>query len=1149
MAQNSGGNPVLQLIISAKDDASKIISQVFGALNNSANIVAGQVRDTFSSLFGGGLDSAIEFEAQLDKVQAKGGYTAETMDTLKQAAIDLGAKFGITGTEVAQGMESMAAAGLNEREVIASLPSVLALAKAESLSLDEASSKLANSLTTVGLGFDQAGRMADVLTQGANESTTSASALAAALETAGGIATTAGLSLEQTNAALTGLAKGGIEGSAAGTSLSAILTQLLNPASNASKELNKLGINTRDLGTVIGELEKQGPNAGAAILAFGETAGPGLRSLVGQGQQSLLDLEQAMLNADGAALKASDQMGGNLKGALEGLSTAWDSLKTALFDPVLEPITDAANELSTSLNTNLKDGALKPTQAAIKSFAENSIAALKDFFASFDTSEVGPKLQQFAADAKAAFDSMASGGKAAADVVTIAWNTLTAGFKTISAGLLAIASSVLGNLAVIESAAAKVGLGSIERANELNTKALEMKTRASELLTQVAQDGREIGAAYDSLTAKTDTAADAQKNLKTALPVAELQALTYTLADYQGIANKANAATAQAKADYEAGKTSGAAYASAIQAASEANYALEKATQSQTAATKSGVSQATIMKSALDAQYQAVIDNAKAAQTLTDEQLKTNVAAIKVTQAEIELAKAKGDTSRVTQLQTKLAQQEVDLAQQTAVAKLQEAAALREQLTNRLQYRASLAESNTELDREIQLLAARTLTADQEAASTAASAQAQNQYNTALDENITQQERLTAGIQRANQIEETRYDLQIQQVQAEEQLAQAKGDTATATQKENEATDLQIEKLQAATQRKQAEIQAYQELIAATQLKLAADGELDASDKNQLATMADTAEAMENERQQLVQIAEQTRELADAQKEGAEKATQATKADTEATKENTKATAGRAAGVLDLVKNLDGVTEKALEIAKAMDAGTRSSIGGVQGMMQYAMAVQEAVGYIKSTITAEEELNAKIDELNETVDGTGPAAARAQQELLYMARNGGAEIRGLSQAGEEARQKLVEIKNAALDAETALAEMAQDFTKQILQLQGDQKALLDLEQKERLQQLDDLYTKAGQLGTAEYQAAKARADELHQLKLQQLADEEAASQAQSATQKTTNDLNALADATGRVASGLKSLGEVDLSRVTSQAGQLTNYFNDLNGVL
>ena len=313
MAQNS--NLILQLLITAKDDATAAFGKIFGFLDKTTSATANLIRAQFTDLFGGGLTGAIEFEAQLDKVQAKGGYTGAGMATLKKAAEDIGAQFGISGTEAAQGMESLAAAGLNAEQVMQTLPTVLNLAKAEALSFDAASALVANSLTTVGLGFDQAARLADVLTQAANESTTSASAVGKALETAGGIARASALDLEQTVAALTALAKGGIEGERAGTALAAILTQLLNPASSASKALNDLGITSRDLGTVIGELESRGDGAETAILAFGETAGPGLRALIGQGQGALTQLETAMRGAEGAAGNAAKQMGGNLKTA------------------------------------------------------------------------------------------------------------------------------------------------------------------------------------------------------------------------------------------------------------------------------------------------------------------------------------------------------------------------------------------------------------------------------------------------------------------------------------------------------------------------------------------------------------------------------------------------------------------------------------------------------------------------------------------------------------------------------------------------------------------------------------------------------------------------------------------------------------------
>ncbi len=707
MAQNN--NLVLNLLITAKDEASALFGKIFRSLNDSTNVIATQVRSAFTGLFGGALDGAAEFEAQLDRVQAKGGYTADTMVDLKKKAEAIGAQFGLSGTEAAQGMESLAAAGLSAVEVAQTLPPVLNLAKAEALSMDDASALLANSLTTVGLGFDQAARLADVLTQAANESTTSASAVGKALETAGGIARASALDLEQTVAALTALAKGGIEGERAGTSLAAILTQLLNPASSASKELNKLGISSRDLGTVISELESRGAGANAAILAFGETAGPGLRALIDQGQGGLNALETAMRGAEGAAGDAATQMSGNLQGALSSLSNAWAAVKTALLEPVLEPLAKAAQDASTALTTTLSDGALKPVQEAIKSFAENAIAAARDFIASFDFKAVIVGLQGFATNATSAFTTIGSVGKTAAEVVAIAWNGITATVKGISAAIVEVTASVVATLANVEEAASKIGLGSAQRAAELRAQALAMQNTAKTLIDGVKQDAQDLGAAYDRLTSGTGAAADAQKGLKNALPVAELQTLNKTLADYQGMAAKANAQAAQARKDFEAGRISAAEYGVKLLAAAEANKELADQTKVAAKATQASAAE-------LAGQLGLLEQTAKADGELADAQAAVRQSALDLIEAEIDLARAKGDTVTVARLQKSLVDEEIQQARDVAAAKEKEASNLQAQLANRLQYRASLEKSNEALEREIALLVARTNAANGDAA-------------------------------------------------------------------------------------------------------------------------------------------------------------------------------------------------------------------------------------------------------------------------------------------------------------------------------------------------------------------------------------------------------------------------------------------------
>ncbi len=673
-------NLALQLLITAKDTATSVFTRVFSALNDSTNVVATKVREAFAGIFDIGSSGAAEFEAALSKVAAKGDYTAAQMAVLKQAAIDIGARFGVSGTEAAQGMEALAAAGLTATQTMQALPPVLALAKAEGISMDAAAEKLSDSLSTVGLGFDQAARMADVLAKGANVSTTSASALAAALATTGGIAHTAGLSLEEIVGNLSALANAGIKGERAGTALQAILTQLINPASQASKELSALGITSRNLGDVIGALAAKGTASNAAILAFGETAGPGLRALISQGQTAIGGLTQQLGDATGAAEAAAKGVNDNLKGALTALSAAWENVKAALLDPVLQPIAEQARALADTLNQQLSAGALKPLQDAIKSFATNSAQSIADFVKSFDFSTVLPTIQDFAQRAGAAFDSIRSAGQTAADVVSVAWNGVSAGVKTVGAALLAVASSAVANLAVIEEAASKVGLGSLERATALQEKANALAGQAAALTDSIARNGESIQAAFERLAASAAGAAggvsavaDAQKRLKDSAPTVEIQSISRSMGDLQGMAAKANAELERAKTAFWDGKGSLDAVAAAAANAASAEEDVAAAAANAASAEQIASQQRTKTPVELQAVATAAEDAAKRQNSYTDAVQKAGDAQTGAIRAEIALAQAKGDTVTVATKTIELARVEAATAEKVAAAKQTEA--------------------------------------------------------------------------------------------------------------------------------------------------------------------------------------------------------------------------------------------------------------------------------------------------------------------------------------------------------------------------------------------------------------------------------------------------------------------------------------------
>lgn len=758
-------NPVLQIILTAKDEATGLLKKAFAGLNDSTNVVMSNIRESMSGLFGGGLDGAKEFESALSAVAAKGSYTADEMSTLKQAAIDIGAKFGVSGAEAAKGMEALAAAGLNATQTMQALPPVLALAKAESVSMDVAAEKLSDSLSAVGLGFDQAGRMADVLAKGANISTTSALALSEALSVTGGIAKTAGLSLEQTVAALASLANAGIKGSAAGTALSATLTQLLNPASAASKELSALGITSRDLGDVIGQLKTKGDASNAAILAFGDTAGPGLRALIGQGQQAIAGFSQQLTDANGAAADAANGINNNLNGALAALDAAWTNIKSALAEPVLKPLADAARDAATALNENLANGALKPVQEAIAAFTANAVQSARDFIAGFDFKDAITAVQSFASVAKESFESIKNAGQTAADVVGIAWNSLSSGVKTIGAALLAVASSAVSNLALVEEAASKIGLGSIERATALQQTANELAAKASALTDSIAKNGESIKGAFDRLTTPSAGAADginrvadAQQRLKDSAPAVELGAVSRSLEDLAGMAGRADAALKAAQQGFWAGTASLDDLSKAADASAQAH---DDLAAGQDAATKAATTGAPARKATtveLQAEATAAEDAAKRQASYTSALQGAGDAQADALRAEIALARAKGDSVTVAAKTIELARLEADTAAKLSASKQAEATAYADVVAKQIVYLQSINGGTAAQQQELQSMQLKLAALQAEAVAAGATAErlqllatAQQQLQSIL-QNGTQQTNDATDAQKAQNL-------------------------------------------------------------------------------------------------------------------------------------------------------------------------------------------------------------------------------------------------------------------------------------------------------------------------------------------------------------------------------------------------------------
>src|SRR5690625_2625870 len=197
-----------------------------------------------TGFFTGSIATAASFEEQLSRVRAVAQPTADEFEALRRAADEAGTTTKFTATESAQALEILAQAGLSAREAITTLPSVLNMAAAEGMELAQAAGYITDSLGIFQENVDEAGRFADVLAEASVAANTTISDLGDAMRDGGAAALAAGYDFEYTAAMLAAMSDSGLRGQRAGTGLRNILSQLIDPASKARRELAKLGITT-----------------------------------------------------------------------------------------------------------------------------------------------------------------------------------------------------------------------------------------------------------------------------------------------------------------------------------------------------------------------------------------------------------------------------------------------------------------------------------------------------------------------------------------------------------------------------------------------------------------------------------------------------------------------------------------------------------------------------------------------------------------------------------------------------------------------------------------------------------------------------------------------------------------------------------------
>ena len=306
--------------------------------------------------FGAAIKTGADFEQQMARVGAIAGSSKSDLKSLSDQAVDLGAKTSLSASEVAKGMEELAALGMNTNQIMKAMPGVISAAEASGSDLATTATIMASSLNSFNLKASDSSHVADVLATAANDSAADVQYMGDALKYAGTPANALGITLEDTSAAIEVMSNSGLEGSQAGTALRASFIRLAKPTKASQKAMDELGVSlTNSKGQFVGmpnligqfksSLQGMTKEQKLAYVSqiVGTEAASGFLALIDAGPNKIKKYSDSLKDSNGASKEAADKMKDNLKGSLEQLHGAFESLGITIgkaFSPVLRKLAD-----------------------------------------------------------------------------------------------------------------------------------------------------------------------------------------------------------------------------------------------------------------------------------------------------------------------------------------------------------------------------------------------------------------------------------------------------------------------------------------------------------------------------------------------------------------------------------------------------------------------------------------------------------------------------------------------------------------------------------------------------------------------------------------------------------------------------------------
>ncbi|MFT8813214.1 phage tail tape measure protein [Oenococcus sp.] len=360
-----------------KLDAAAASGKKIQSVGNSISSVGSKLSSTLTVGVGAAFvyaaKQAVTFDGQIQQVRAllNDGSTSQT--TLSKQMVELGNaskkwsnQYGISTTNINNGIQEMVKRGYDFKQVMGAMPSILDATVGSGDDFNDVMTASASVLEQFGLRASSTSKMikntarvTDSLTYVANKTAAGFQDMATAMTYVGPTAHSAGISLEETAAAIGLLSNNGIEADKAGTGLRGALTKLLKPSDANAAAMAKMGISVEAFkkGTLTFPeiLDKIKTNtakwtkeekASAIATAFGTNAQAAMNVLVDQGGSALTNLTKETQNATGYTKKLANQMNDTSANNIKKLVQSLNNLATTLGQDLVPVITPVVNNLT-----------------------------------------------------------------------------------------------------------------------------------------------------------------------------------------------------------------------------------------------------------------------------------------------------------------------------------------------------------------------------------------------------------------------------------------------------------------------------------------------------------------------------------------------------------------------------------------------------------------------------------------------------------------------------------------------------------------------------------------------------------------------------------------------------------------------------------